>query len=142
MAQTEGVRWIKEVTTNLFTREWKVLRGMENARRRLRFRSHMRRTERTKNNSAPKEKSNVSQAIVSEAAQHTQRIWLKPNIYKTFLTSFVTHRGPKGRCWLLPAHVLQKLIIFKGKPPWEAYLITVQVNGREGKQRWGLLPGE
>jgi len=62
------------VTTNLFTREWKVLRGMENARRRLRFRSHMRRTERTKNNSAPKEKSNVSQAIVSEAAQHTQRI--------------------------------------------------------------------
>lgn len=123
MAQIRGVRWIKEGTTNLITGEWKVLRDMQNARRRLRFKSHMRRNERSKKNSGPKEKSIVSQAVVSEAAQHGQRIWLDPNIYNTFLTSSVTHRGSEGRCWLLPAHVLQKLIIFKGKPPWEAYLI-------------------
>lgn len=75
------------------------------------------------NKSAPKEKSHVSQTIIPEAAELSQRIWLKHRIYNTFLTSSVTHRGPKGSCWLLPAQVLQKLIIFKGKTPWEAYLI-------------------
>lgn len=42
---------------------------MDNARRRLNFRSGMRRSERTKNKSAPEEKSNLSQATVSEAAR-------------------------------------------------------------------------
>lgn len=34
MARTGGVRGIKELTTNLITREWKVVRDRENARRR------------------------------------------------------------------------------------------------------------
>lgn len=42
---------------------------MDNVRRRLKFRVSMRRSERTKKHSAPKEKSNLSQAIRSEAAR-------------------------------------------------------------------------
>lgn len=67
-AQNGGAEWIKEGFINLISMEWKVLKDMNNARRRLNFRSSMR-SKRTKKNSAPEEKSNISQAIVSEAAR-------------------------------------------------------------------------
>lgn len=46
-----------------------MLKDTDNARRTLYFRSNMRRSGRTKKKSAPEEKSNISQAIVTEAAR-------------------------------------------------------------------------
>lgn len=72
---------------NLIAREWKVLRDMDNVRRRLKFMVSMRRTERTKKHSAPKEKSNLSQAIISEAAREF-------DYSPTFRTLFQPHLRP------------------------------------------------
>lgn len=75
MARTGGVRGIKEVTNNLITRTWKVVRERENARRR---------SERTKPIQLQKTNQMLLQAIVWEAAQRGQSMCLHPSIMVLF----------------------------------------------------------